>query len=155
MIVCYSVNVGHRTRPKNIPFCIVPSKPLDSLLNTQHPPGSPSNAFQATRRPPGCPAPSWLFGAILTARPLPRCSMHVLVALCHLGCYVLVSPWYCAETWFVVRGPLATHFTQDVDVSTNACATIHLSNLFAPARSSPKRRLTGQYIEDHLYFQTM
>ena len=63
-------------------FRLGPSKPLGSVLNTQHPPGSPSNALQATRLrakhsafswqpiqcPPGCPALSWLFGHLLVAR---------------------------------------------------------------------------------------
>ena len=57
-------------------FCSVSSKPLGSLQNTQHPPGSPSNALLATRRPPGYPALSWLFGAVLTARAPSCCSMY-------------------------------------------------------------------------------
>ena len=50
------------------PFCSASSKPLGSVLNTQHPPGSPFNALLATRRPPGYPALSWLFGHLLVAR---------------------------------------------------------------------------------------
>ena len=63
-------------------FRLGPSKPLGSVLNTQHPPGSPSNTLQATRLraehsasswqpiqyPPGCPALPWLFGHLLVAR---------------------------------------------------------------------------------------
>ena len=49
------------------PFRSASSKPLGSVLNTQHPPGSPSNVL-ATRHPPGYPALSWLFGHLLIAR---------------------------------------------------------------------------------------
>ena len=52
---------------------------------------------------------------------------------------------YCAETWCVFRGPLAMRFTQNGD--TSARETVHtFQHLFAPARSSPKRRITGRYI---------
>ena len=64
------------------PFCSASSKPLGSVLNTQHPPGSPSNALLATRRPPGYPAPSWLFGHLLVARCTDRSMSYWLLSAC-------------------------------------------------------------------------
>ena len=51
----------------------------------------------------------------------------------------------CAETWGVVRGPLAMRFTKDEGyLHERTCNCTHIeAHLFAPARSSPNRRLTG------------
>ena len=51
----------------------------------------------------------------------------------------------CAENWCVVIEKLSIRFTQDGDTFSSARVTVHtfLAHLSAPARSSPKMRLTG------------
>ena len=53
----------------------------------------------------------------------------------------------CAENWCVVRGPLAIHFKQDGGyLLEHMCNCTQIQeHQSAPARSSPKRHLTGQH----------